>query len=126
MKKTKQPSTSIEAYHQADEIIKGHQLKIVAALKKLSKGNAYAISTKCDLDKHQIAKRMSELAEQGIVHKTGTKAPTDSNRQSEEYALTEIGNRINAGELTIATPPVVERIKQHKKKQEPVHNSIFD
>lgn len=45
------------------------------------------IARRCDLDRHQIGRRLGELERAGIVEKSGEKRPTDTGRLAHCYRV---------------------------------------
>lgn len=79
--------TSLAAYRSVkrDGTIANQQSQILAALETFGPGNAWQISQRIGLGKHEVGRRMSELRDAGKIYDTGKKAATDTNRAAIVY-----------------------------------------
>jgi len=47
------------------------------------------IAALCDLDRHQVGRRLGELEREGLVRRTGNKRPTPSGRMAQCYEVVQ-------------------------------------
>ena len=83
------PSTSHEAYaklKQTDERER-HYAKILTALKYINEGHYERIAEVAGLERHAVARRLSEMERDQKIRKTGAKLPTSTNRNAFVYTL---------------------------------------
>ena len=104
--KTKQPETSLAAYHSLDhESVASIQNKIVDALKIIGTGTSEQVATHLKMEHSRIWKRFSELEKDGRIINTQSKRMNRSGRNAFVYSLPDQQNndlkkveRISKGE----------------------------
>lgn len=91
--RTTDPSTSKEAAMACKELRGEHHAIVLAVLDSVVDANADEIAARCELDRHQIGRRLNELERAGLVWRTGVTRPTATGRAAMCYS----SKRPNAG-----------------------------
>lgn len=82
------PVTSKLAYAASADLKAAHQAKIVECLHMNPKGLIYEeISVKCNMDKHAVGRRLSELERDMKIFKPGETRKTSTGRLAMVYRL---------------------------------------
>lgn len=115
MKKKNVPDTSKKAYKQADELIPQHHKKIIAALRKIEKGNYEKIAEASGLDRHAVGRRLSELEGKQLVFRVGSKSKTKAGRDAYDYELTSEGMNVDVSDVAPAPAPKPQKKAPAKK-----------
>ncbi len=86
MNKPNLPKTSHAANAQAKELKLKHQQQILTILEHHPEGLTYEeIADCCQLDKHAVGRRLSELERLILIHKPGTMKDTSTGRKAYVY-----------------------------------------
>ncbi len=83
--RTTDPATSHAAARAARETAADHQRTILAVMRCGADWTADEIAAQCNLDRHQIGRRLGELERAGLVRKSGATRPTATGRQANCY-----------------------------------------
>lgn len=82
------PSTSHSAAEQADEVALRHYKKILDCLRRCGALGKDGIALHSGLESNQVARRMSELHQLGLVELTGRLAKSNAGRSEREWRFT--------------------------------------
>jgi len=77
--------TSFQAADSIKDVAKMHQEVIVAALQRFGPMGKDGIANQTGLQSNQVARRLSELEEIGLIELTGKKVKSNSGRQEREW-----------------------------------------
>ena len=80
------PATSKAAAKASRDLRSEHHRIVLAVLDSVTDANADEIAARCDLDRHQIGRRLNELERVGYVRLTGITRPTATGRMAQCYA----------------------------------------
>lgn len=87
MGKRKNPDTSNEAFYGLDpELLAGLRKRIFLALVQIKQGHYEDIAAACGIEPVQCWKRLSELNNDGLIHRTGERKFLSSGRQGFVWA----------------------------------------
>lgn len=86
--RTTDPETSHAAAASSRGLAGEHRRKILAVMAKGGDWTADEIAERCDLNRHQIGRRLGELERSGAVQKSINTRPTPSGRQAQCYEVT--------------------------------------
>lgn len=81
------PSTSHEAANRSENLSAEHYKIILEVMGEGGDWTADEVSTQCDLDRHQIGRRLGELERAGIIRRTIKTRPTPSGRPAQCYEV---------------------------------------
>lgn len=82
------PTTSLDAYKSlTPEMLSKHYGKIIQALRDIESGIYEEIADKTGLERHKVARRLSELERLSVIYKPGEKKPTSTGRSAFVYKL---------------------------------------
>lgn len=85
------PATSIEANQSIQEMKPDHHAKILEALRVIGEASAEQIAFYLNMDHSQINRRVSEIAEKGLIFRPGNKVATLTGRSAYTWKLCEEG-----------------------------------
>jgi len=85
--RTENPSTSHAAAAASRDLRANHHRTILDVMRCSADWTADEIALHCNLDRHQIGRRLGELERHGLVRKSGAQRPTASGRMANCYAL---------------------------------------
>lgn len=118
MTKRKSVDTSLEAYASLDpNQLVGLRKKIYLALVGIKEGHYEDIALACRIKPVQVWKRLSELHEDGLIHRTGQRKLLSSNRMGFVWAPGKPAEDIKRKEKPIPGKTVADHSRAIKKIQ---------
>lgn len=90
------PVTSFMAADSVEEFASNHVERIVAGLKQHGKMGKSAISKVTGLDNSQVARRVKEIEEAGLIRLTGKLVKNKNNRSEQEWEISSNQNEYSS------------------------------
>lgn len=85
--RTENPTTSHAAAAAARDLRADHHRTILDVMRCGADWTADNVAIHCNLDRHQIGRRLGELERHGLVRKSGAQRPTATGRMANCYAV---------------------------------------
>lgn len=85
--RTENPSTSHAAAAASRELRADHHRTILDVMRCGADWTADEVAVHCQLDRHQIGRRLGELEKSGLVRKSGAQRATATGRLANCYAI---------------------------------------
>lgn len=124
MGKRVNPDTSNEAFYGLDpEQLVGLRKRIFLALVQIKTGHYEDIAISCGIDPAQCWKRLSELHNDGLIHRTGERKMLSSKRMGFVWAPGKAPEAENKRERVMRGPTIADHSRPIKKLSQPIQET---